>query len=304
MISNSAADSDRTFGRVTVLVGDKNGKYPHGNSILVRGRDTSLLIDPSLTVAQRADQLRGAADLVVLSHVHEDHVAGVFAFPDAPIYAHRADASGLRSMDGLMEIYGYGEPLTAGMRDYVTQTFHYTPRPDTLDYDDGAEFDLGGTRVRAVHLPGHTRGHNALLIEPEGVLFLGDIDLTGFGPYYGDAWSDLNDFERSLVRLPEIDARIWVSFHHVGIIEDRDVFTTKLAAFAAKIPAREQAILDFLAESRSLNELVAHRFLYPPHAHAPFIDAVEQRTIAQHLTRLIANGAVIAGDGGRFLRRD
>ena len=39
------------------------------------------------------------------------------------------------------------------------------------------------------HMPGHTAGHTVLLVEPEGVAFIGDIDLTGFGPYYGDACS-------------------------------------------------------------------------------------------------------------------
>jgi len=292
--------TDRTFGAVTVLVGDKNGKYPHGNSVLVRGRDASLIIDPSLAVAARADELRDAADLVVLSHVHEDHVAGVFLFAKAAVHAHRADALGLRSLDGLMDIYGYGEPFTDGMRSYVVDTFHFRARPDTNDYEDGAIFELGGTRVRAFHLPGHTRGHCVLLIEPQGVLFLGDIDLTGFGPYYGDAWSDLDDFERSLERLREIDARVWVSFHHVGVVEDRDVFTAKLAAFAAKIPAREQAIVAYLSEPRTLDELVAHRFLYPAHAQAAFIDAVERRTIRQHLDRLIERGAIVEVERGRF----
>ena len=73
-------ETDRTFGAVTVLIGTKNGKYPDGNSVLVRGRDAQLLIDPSLSVAARAAEL-GAVDLVVQSHVHEDHVAGLFRFP-------------------------------------------------------------------------------------------------------------------------------------------------------------------------------------------------------------------------------
>jgi hypothetical protein len=33
--------------------------------------------------------------------------------------------------------------------------------------------------------------------------------------------------------------------------------------------------------------MVAHRFLYPRHITLPFIDAVEQRTIEQHLERLL-----------------
>jgi glyoxylase-like metal-dependent hydrolase (beta-lactamase superfamily II) len=46
--------------------------------------------------------------------------------------------------------------------------------------DDGAVLDLGGRSVTVVHLPGHTAGHCGLLVEPDGFLFLGDIDLTRF----------------------------------------------------------------------------------------------------------------------------
>ena len=107
--------------------------------------------------------------------------------------------------------------------------------------------------MRAIHLPGHTRGHCALLAEPAGVLFLGDIDLTGFGPYYGDAWSCLEDFERSLARVRELPARVWVSFHHAGVITERSEFLAKLDRFAGRIAERERALLDFLAAPRTLD---------------------------------------------------
>ena len=291
--------TDRQFGAVTVLVGDKNGKYPHGNSLWVRGRDATAVIDPSLSVVARADELRDRADLVVQSHVHEDHVAGVHLFPRAAVHAHRADAPGLRSLQGLMAIYGYGR-LEAAMREFVQSSFHYVERPDTHDYDDGAVFDLGGTRIRAIHLPGHTRGHCVLLIEPEGVLFLGDIDLTGFGPYYGDAWSDLNDFERSLQRIGSIEARVWVSFHHVGVIEQRVLFEEKLSRFTAKIAERDASLLAFLREPRTLAAMVTRRFLYPAHATASFIDAAEERTIEQHLGRLLQRGQIERCESDRY----
>jgi glyoxylase-like metal-dependent hydrolase (beta-lactamase superfamily II) len=284
-------ETDRTFGAVTVLVGEKTGKYPDGNSVLVRGRDAALLIDPSLSVAARADELDGV-DLVVQSHVHEDHVAGLFRFPDAAVHAHRDDVAGLHGLDGLLAIYGYDGAAGAGLATWVMEQFHYRPRPDAQPYDDGARFELGGASVRAFHLPGHTRGHCALLAEPAGVLFLGDIDLTGFGPYYGDAWSCLEDFERSLTRVRELPARVWVSFHHAGVITERDEFLRRLDRFAGRIGEREQALLEFLAEPRALDALVAHRFLYPAHAQLSYIDAVERRTITQHLARLAERGQV------------
>lgn len=290
---------DRSFGPVTVLVGDKNGKYPQGNSLLIRGSGTTAIVDPSMAVVARADELRGAADAVLLSHVHEDHVAGVHLYPDADIHAHRLDARGLRSIDGIMEIYGY-EGIDDAVRSFLIDQFHYTERPDTHDYEDGAVFDLGSVRVRAIHTPGHTRGHCVFLIEPGGVLFLGDIELSSFGPYYGDAWSNLEDFERSIAKVREIDARVWVSFHHVGVIEDRAQFIERLDRFAGRIAEREQVMLDFLAAPRTIDEMIAHRFLYPQHATFPFIDAVERRTIEQHLERFVVQGRVV-DSGGRWM---
>ena len=286
-----SAATDRQFGAVTVLVGEKNGKYPHGNSLWVRGREATVVIDPSLSVVARADELRGKADLIIQSHVHEDHVAGVHLFPRAKVYAHREDAPGLRSLGGLMDIYGY-ENVDEAMRQFVVDQFHYAARPDTHGFDDGEVFALGGTQIRVIHTPGHTRGHCVLLIEPEGVLFLGDIDLSSFGPYYGDAWSNLDHFERSLQRVREIEARVWVSFHHVGVIDDRATFLSKLDRFAGKIAEREAALLEFLSEPRSVGEMVRRRFLYPAHLDLPFIDAVERRTIEQHLDRLLTAGQV------------
>jgi glyoxylase-like metal-dependent hydrolase (beta-lactamase superfamily II) len=296
------AATDRQFGAVTVLLGDQNGKYPHGNSLWVRGREATVVVDPSLSVVARADELGGRADLVIHSHVHEDHVAGVHLFPNAKVYAHREDLPGLHHLDGLMAIYGYGE-LNAPMRRFVVEQFHYVARPDAHGFHDGEVFTLGGTQILAIHTPGHTRGHCVLLIEPEGVLFLGDIDLTGFGPYYGDAWSNLEDFERSLQRVREIEARAWVSFHHVGIIDDRATFLTKLDHFAARIAEREAALLEFLSEPHSVAAMVRHRFLYRPHVELPFIDAVERRTIEQHLRRLLACGRVERCDSDLYRRR-
>jgi glyoxylase-like metal-dependent hydrolase (beta-lactamase superfamily II) len=298
--ADHAAPVDRTFGRVRVLAGAQNGKYPSGNSLLVSGSESTAIIDPSLAVLDRREELAGRADLVLLSHVHEDHVAGVSLFPGARVAAHREDAAGLRSLDGLMEIYGYEGDAADATRKWVLESFHYQARPDTEGFEDGAVFDLGGVSIRAIHAPGHTRGHTVLLAEPEGVLFLGDIDLSSFGPYYGDAWSDLADFERTLEKVRDIEAKVWVSFHHVGVIESRDEFLTRLGRFTGRIAARERAMLEFLATPHTLAEMIAHRFLYPAHASMPFIDAVEQRTLLQHLDRMKLDGRVELHDDGRW----
>jgi len=283
---------------IQVIPGPENGRYPHGNSLLVHGTSETILIDPSLTIAIAPPP---GVDRVLVSHCHEDHLAGLFHYPYAPVHVHRDDHLGLLSLDGLMTIYGLPPETDAAWRRDVVDKYHYVPRADALPYDDGDGFDLGGTIVRAVHLPGHTRGHSGFLIEPDGVMFLADIDLTGFGPYYGDAWSSVDDFERSIQRCREIDARTYVTFHHKGVVHGRVEFLALLDAYEDVIGRREQAMLHFLEVPRTLDEMVAHRFVYRPHVTLVFADAVERRSAELHLGRLLRRGLVTQPDPIRYV---
>jgi glyoxylase-like metal-dependent hydrolase (beta-lactamase superfamily II) len=292
---------DLALGATTVCFGEARGKYPQGNSLFVRGREESLVIDPSLGLLPR----RGAllpADRVLNSHCHEDHVAGNHLFPDVPWHVHEADLPGLQSFAGFMAIFGYDDPQVAsGWAQAVRERFHYVERPDAVPFRDGDVFDLGGgVRVRVIHTPGHTRGHSALLVEPDAILYLGDIDLSSFGPYYGDAWSDLEDFERSLVRVRAIEARHYATFHHIGVV-DRPTFLERLDRFAAVIEGRERRLLAFLIEApRTLDEIAEHRFVYRKSDPVPFAAPVERRSMSQHLARLARQGRVCEVEPGRF----
>lgn len=287
----------------TVLFGERGGKYPQGNSLLVRGAEETALVDPSLGLLPRRDAgALPAADRVVLSHCHEDHLAGAHLYPDVPWHVHEADRAGLDSLDDFMAIYGLDDPVVAaGFRRAVVEQFHYVPRPDARAFRDGDVFELGGgVRIRVVHTPGHTRGHCALHVEPDDVLYLGDIDLSSFGPYYGDAWSNLEDFERSLEAVRRIEARHYATFHHVGVV-DRETFLARLERFAGVIRDREARLLAFLAEApRSLDEIAAHRFVYRPGDPVPFAESVERRSMGQHLARLARAGRVREASPGRF----
>ena len=290
---------DLTLGpHTTFLVGEANGSYPHGNSLLVRGGESAVLIDPSLSLVARGRPQ--GIDQVILSHCHEDHIAGVHLFADRPVAVHEADKLGLDTIDGLMAIYGLDEEASAHWRDEVVREFHYVSRPDALPYTGGHVWDLGGATVRAIHLPGHTRGHCGLLVEPDGVLYLADIDLTGFGPYYGDAWSDLDEFEASLAKCRDIDARWFATFHHKGAIEGRDAFLPMLESFASVIPRRDEAMLEFLTEPRTIDDMVRHRFVYRPHVELTFVDSVERHTAERHIARFVQRGQVVEVEPERY----
>lgn len=291
-------DNTRAFGATTVLIGENAGAYPFGNTVVVNGADTTLVIDPALGVDPEAVR----ADAVLVSHAHEDHTAGLHLLPETPVYVHERDVDAVRSVEALFDGYG----LPPGAREVFVEAFeqfNLVDRPDARPVDDGHHFDLGGgVAATVIHLPGHTAGHCGVLIEPDGVFYTADIDLTGFGPYYGDVGSSLREFRESIRRAAEIDARWFATFHQKGVIDGRADFLERLRAYDQVIDTRHQRLLDFLSEPRTLEEIVAHRLVYRPHVEAPHVDTVERRSAELHLADAIEVGEVTVVDGDRYRR--
>ena len=267
----------------------------------MQGADTRVAFDTPQVARHIGADLDGV-DLVILGHVHEDHMVALGRLPQARVQVHEADLAAAQSWPGLARHYGYPDDVLARLRPLIERDFDYHPRPDATGYADGALWELGGgVRVRAHHLPGHTAGHCALVVESEGLAFIGDIDLTGFGPYYGDASSDLTQFRRSLQRVRDIDARVWVTSHHRGVLTERADFLHHLERFAARIDERSERLLAYLRERpHTLDELVARRLLYPVGVDLPYVECAERRTITQHLAQLQAQGLVQGGADGSY----
>jgi glyoxylase-like metal-dependent hydrolase (beta-lactamase superfamily II) len=302
-------DADLHIGPVHVLVGHRGGRYPDGNSMLVKGNEATAIVDPALGLWTRRDTLPHV-DLILGSHCHEDHIAAYPLFPDATPHLHAADAVGLADLEGMLGIYGFEGPTRDGFARALIDQFHYEPRAEIELLEEGDVLDLGGVEIDVLHTPGHTRGHCCFLVRwpDEGrerrLLYLGDIELTSFGPYYGDAWSDLGDFERSLARVREIEADWYATFHHIGVLEGRGAFLERLDLFEAKIADREERLLAYLAEPRSMDDITAHRFVYRPGDDVPWADSTERRSAEQHIARWVERGVVKALGDGRWQRAD
>ncbi len=52
---------------------------------------------------------------------------------------------------------------------------------------------------------------------------------------------------------------------------------------------------------RSLEDLVAHRFVYRPHVTIPIVGGVERRSAQMSLVRLVARGEIREVEPGRYL---
>ena len=296
----------RQLGRhVTVLFGHEQGKYPDGNTVLVRGRDGSVLIDPALSVRNAQPPL--SVDTVLLTHAHEDHVAGLSAVESRAIRVHHADLPAVRSVDDLMRLYGVPESVWPQMTEFVTERFHFEGWPSATGLVNDEIIHLGDVTITVVHAPGHTSGHCVYLVEGSDgirVVATGDIDLSTFGPYYGDASSSLEDFEATLVALRELRADHYVTFHHKGVIDGHDAFRDAVDTYAAVFGRRRESLLALLDEPRTFEQLVDSGIVYRAGTRPPlFGESVERHSIRRHLDRVVADGAVVT-DGSHYWRHE
>ena len=288
----------RSFGRVKVIIGEKNGKYPHGNSILIED-DITALIDPSQTVYEMRGKVTDRlVAMLINSHYHEDHWIGNHWFPDVPLYIHALDAPAMRSLDTLFDYYGMDEAANEMWKPVLVEKYHYQPREQIIEFQDGQVYDFGHTRMRVLHTPGHTGGHCCFFFENEGLLFLGDWDLTKFGPVYGDATSDLVSTIASLEQIRELSTNTLVSFHHVGICEKNQAAVVQ--RYLDVVYKREQLLLEFLSRPRTLTDIIKKRIVYrKDYDNVVWIDAVEKNSMQFHLGKLIQEGCVVQ-DGARY----
>jgi len=288
------------FGRVKVILGPKNGKYPYGNSIVVED-DVTAIIDPSLWVFESNGKVTERhIDLLFNSHYHEDHGVGNCLFPELPLHIHPLDAPALRSIDTILNYYSMSEAVNEMWKPIMVEKFHYQPRDRFVDLHDGQVFDFGHTRMRIMHLPGHTGGHCCFFFETEGLLFLGDWDLTWFGPVYADTTSSLEATIHSLQHIRSLGANTLVSFHEVGICQDDQ--EGMITRYLDIVYERERLLLEFLTSPRTLEEIVKRRIIYrKEYLDVVWVDAVEKNSMLLHLQKLMNEGRV-ARDEERYWR--
>lgn len=187
---------------------------------------TVYLVDGALIdsgVAGTPARLGVAADAVVHTHAHHDHVGGD-AELDARVIAPRAEAAWVESPDRYYEEhYRSGPWRPPPEHEARVRRLRGPGVPVDERIDPGDAVPLPAGRIlQAIATPGHSPGHLAFLDADAGVLFCGDA-IIGRGTRLPDGrmfplYADVGAYLASLDRIEAAGAKIACTAHD-GVLD-------------------------------------------------------------------------------------
>lgn len=285
------------FGNVVFIPGMGGGKYPFCNSLYIDDKKKAIIDPASDESYMRKLAGEKKVDAVINSHYHEDHIAFNYLFPEAELYVHEAIGACFKSYNSFLDYCGLlDSKYRAEWDDFFLNRFHFKERIPSVEFRDGDLLVFGDTKMRVIHTPGHAAGHCGFHFPDQGILFMGDLDLSRFGPWYGDRVSDIDETIQSMHRLSEIPADIYITSHETGII--RGDITEMVETYLSVITRREKKILEFLERPRTLDEIVERWIIFKRELQPRyFFEFAERGMIVKHLERLIRNGNIGTEEG-------
>jgi glyoxylase-like metal-dependent hydrolase (beta-lactamase superfamily II) len=251
----------------------------HTNCYVVGGREL-VVIDPAspyeeeqAALDELLDTLAGEGRRVreiIATHLHPDHVGGIEHLRTrlgVPVAAHPITA---RALEGRVRVDRFIE--------------------------DGERIALEGPpdiTLRAVHTPGHARGHLCFFEERNRALVTGDL-IVGLGTVLIDPpEGNMVDYLASLAKVRALEPTVIFGAHGPAV----GAPIAKIDEYVAHRLEREAEVAAAVAAGASTpEEIVAAVYTDLADALRP----LAERSVVAHLEKLEADGRVTVNDGGRW----
>lgn len=297
---------------VHLVRGENNARFPEANSLLIDD-EILTLVDAGSSMNSLEITLRDLGhevsdiDQIVLTHFHIDHkghAAEIQKIADCEVKCHTLAQAGVKTFEGMVEFYGIGghqyfddwKNLLAWRFDHVITSYEVTGT-----FEEGKPIECGETELIPIHLPGHTIDHTCFGINSLKTILLVDIDLTRFGPWYGNAVSDIEDFKTSIQRVIDLEPKVGISSHLVNPVSEDLV--DRLRTYYLIFDEREERILKNITEGIDTLDLLTHKPTIYPRIPLPAYLVFEQFMLEKHLELLLKNDKITEEDGRYSIKK-
>jgi len=212
------------------------------NSYFVKSRGRLLIIDTGMNREECKHEMLASFDVLdvqltkadfFITHLHADHVGLIGSIStgtsrvymgaiDALILKNRINDSRWLSLSRHYEMHGFPEKeVEEAVKNLPGRRYGPREHDNISGIADGDILDFGDYRFYCIHTPGHTPGHVCLYEPSKGLLFCGDLILSGITPnisYWPEMENPLNDYLSSLDRISSLKVNLVLPGH-------REVFT-------------------------------------------------------------------------------
>lgn len=248
----------------------------HTNCYIIAGARELTVIDPASPYEDQQNFLAGCVDElcaddkrrvreIILTHEHQDHIGGVEALKNhlggnVQIAAHHLTAEALR---GKIEVD------------------RFVADEELIEFEN--ESGEPSLRLRALHTPGHARGHLCFYEERTGALISGDNVTSLPTIFVGHPHGDMRRYLASLERMKNLPRlNILLGAHGAPVANARE----QIERYIAHRLERERQILDAIDNgARAVSDIVEH--IYAGLSDARLRRFAEQ-TVEAHLVKLAA----------------
>lgn len=231
------------------------------SNFLIVGSNRAALIDTGCgtgNLKQLVEELAGMEYDVINTHGHTDHVAANYQFDE--VYIGREDEQLMRNLFESeeekqifyqeMKMYA-ADASQPGLEHFSSTEYKQAFEEATVSFkirylEEGMVFDLGGTTLEAIHIPGHTPGGYVLLDTGNRRLFVGDAVLRHVSVLH-EGGMKVSEFIAGMEKLRSMQDRFdWIIAAHghrqPGFRPLEPEFISKLICCAQSIDVAESSV--------------------------------------------------------------
>ncbi len=292
--------------KVHLIRGMNEARFPEANTLLIDD-EILTLVDAGSNPIQVFSTLRDLGhepedlDRIVLSHYHADHkgyAEKLRCLSDCEVLCHPLAEKGITKFENMLKFIGIdSQEVKEHWLNLLESRLPHVKNSYVVDgnFQNEEAIDCGEIQLIPLHSPGHTHDHTCFGINGLEKILLVDIDLTEFGPWYGNIVSNIEDFKKSIKRIIDLEPKMGISSHLLEPVTDG--LGKQLERFLAFFQQRDEEILRHIAEGvNTVKKLSKIPIIYPRIPH-PVYFAFEEFMLEKHIELLEKKGSVIREEG-------